>query len=91
MRFLIIKNPANSLKELDKGESIKLDMSGYRKDFDIFVSLANLMGLKIKHLFLDERGNECAEFDNGEIISCDNLDLKNYPKLKNLIWWQNKE
>nr|WP_258437172.1 DUF559 domain-containing protein [Helicobacter sp. 15-1451] len=77
------------IKELDKGETINLDMSGeYRKKFDIFQTLANLMGWKIKRLFLDSKGVESCEYDNGEIVSIDKLDLQKYPRLKNLIWWE---
>ncbi|WP_300743017.1 hypothetical protein, partial [uncultured Helicobacter sp.] len=60
----------------------------YREEFDIFHTMANLMGWKIKRLFLDSKGIESCEFDNGEIVSLDSLDLAKYPKLKNLIWWE---
>lgn len=77
------------IDKLSKGESVCLDMhTEYRKDFDIFQSMANLMGWKIKRLFLDSKGIESCEFDNGEILSLDSLDLAKYPKLKNLIWWE---
>ena len=76
------------IKGLKKGEAISLDMSGYRKDFDIFHTMANVLGLKIQRLFLDSKGIECAEFDNGDIVSSDSVDLCKYPKLTNLIWWE---
>ena len=76
------------IKALNKGEAINLDMSGYRKDFDILHTMANVLGLKIQRLFLDSKGIECAEFDNGDIVSSDNVDLCKYPKLTNLIWWE---
>lgn len=76
------------IKKLNKGETITLDMSGYRKEFDLFHTLANLQGLKIKRLFLDSKGIESCEFDNGDIVSLDQIDLHTYPKLKNLIWWE---
>lgn len=76
------------IKKLNKGETITLDMSGYRKEFDLFHTLANLQGLKIKRLFLDSKGIETCEFDNGDIVSLDQIDLHTYPKLKNLIWWE---
>ncbi len=70
-------------------ESVCLDMhTEYRQDFDIFHSMANLMGWKIKRLFLDSNGIESCEFDNGEILNLDSIDLAKYPKLKNLIWWE---
>ncbi|WP_304210993.1 site-specific DNA-methyltransferase [Helicobacter canis] len=75
------------IKKLNKGETITLDMSGYRKEFDLFHTLANLQGLKIKRLFLDSKGIETCEFDNGDIVSLDQIDLHTYPKLKNLLWW----
>ncbi|RDU59336.1 site-specific DNA-methyltransferase [Helicobacter marmotae] len=77
------------IDRLSKDQSVCLDMhTESRKDFDIFHTLANLMGWKIKRLFLDSKGTESCEFDNGEIISLDTLDLHKYPKLKNLIWWE---
>ncbi len=77
------------IDKLHKGESVCLDMhTEYRQDFDIFQTIANLMGWKIKRLFLDSKGIESCEFDNGEIVSLDSLDLAKYPKLKNLIWWE---
>ncbi len=76
------------IKKLNKGETITLDMSGYRKEFDLFHTLANLQGLKIKRLFLDSKGIESCEFDNGDIVSLEKIDLHTYPKLKNLIWWE---
>ncbi|WP_104742843.1 site-specific DNA-methyltransferase [Helicobacter cinaedi] len=75
------------IKKLNKGETITLDMSGYRKEFDLFHTLANLQGLKIKRLFLDSKGIESCEFDNGDIVSLEKIDLHTYPKLKSLIWW----
>ncbi len=76
------------IKKLNKGETITLDMNGYRKEFDLFHTLANLQGLKIKRLFLDSKGIESCEFDNGDIVSLDQIDLHTYPKLKNLLWWE---
>ena len=76
------------IKGIKKGETISLDMSGYRKDFDILHTMANVLGLKIQRLFLDSKGIECAEFDNGDIVSSDSVDLCKYPKLTNLIWWE---
>ena len=76
------------IKGLKKDEAINLDMNGYRKDFDILHTMANVLGLKIQRLFLDSKGIECAEFDNGDIVSSDSVDLCKYPKLTNLIWWE---
>ncbi len=77
------------IDNLSKGESVCLDMhTEYREGFDIFHTMANLMGWKIKRLFLDSKGIESCEFDNGEILNLDSLDLAKYPKLKNLIWWE---
>ena len=77
------------IDRLNKGEIVCLDMrTEYRQDFDIFQTIANLMGWKIKRLFLDSKGIESCEFDNGEFLSLDSLDLAKYPKLKNLIWWE---
>lgn len=77
------------IDKLSKGESVCLDMhTEYREEFDIFHTMANLMGWKIKRLFLDSKGIESCEFDNGEILNLDSIDLAKYPKLKNLIWWE---
>ncbi|WP_300765350.1 hypothetical protein [Helicobacter sp. UBA3407] len=88
LRKLAYSKSRKLIDKLNKGESVCLDMdTEYREEFDIFHSMANLMGWKIKRLFLDSKGTESCEFDNGEILSIDSLDLAKYPKLKNLIWW----
>ncbi|OCR19982.1 restriction endonuclease [Helicobacter pullorum] len=76
------------IKGLKKGEAISLDMNGYREGFDILHTMANVLGLRIQRLFLDSKGIECVEFDNGDIVSSDNVDLCKYPKLTKLIWWE---
>lgn len=76
------------IKALNKDEAINLDMSGYRENFDILHTMANVLGLKIRRLFLDSKGIECVEFDNGDRVSSDSIDLCKYPKLTNLIWWE---
>ncbi|WP_104718989.1 site-specific DNA-methyltransferase [Helicobacter pullorum] len=76
------------IKALNKDEAINLDMSGYRENFDILHTMANVLGLKIQRLFLDSKGIECVEFDNGDIVSSDSVDLCKYPKLTKLIWWE---
>ncbi len=79
------------IKKLNKAENkpITINMSAeYREEFDIFQTIANLMNLKIKRLFLDKNGFESCEYDNGEILNIENIDLYRYPKLKSLIWWR---
>lgn len=79
------------IKKLNKSENnpITINMSvEYREEFDIFQTIANLMNLKIKRLFLDKNGFESCEYDNGEILNIENIDLYKYPKLKSLIWWR---
>lgn len=76
------------IKALNKGEAISLDMSGYRENFDILHTMANVLGLRIQRLFLDSKGIECVEFDSGDIVSSDSVDLCKYPKLTKLIWWE---
>lgn len=79
------------IKKLNKAENkpITINMSAeYREEFDIFQTIANLMNLKIKKLFLDKNGVESCEYDNGEILNIENIDLYKYPKLKSLIWWK---
>lgn len=76
------------IKELNKecDKPITLNMSGYRAEFDIFQTIANLMGWKIKRLFLDKTIESC-EYSNGEVLNAQNLDIAKYPKLKTLIFW----
>lgn len=79
------------IKKLNKAENkpITINMSAeYREEFDIFQTIANIMNLKIKRLFLDKNGFESCEYDNGEILNIENVDLYKYPKLKSLIWWR---
>ncbi|WP_288679804.1 site-specific DNA-methyltransferase [uncultured Brachyspira sp.] len=79
------------IKKLNKAENkpITINMSAeYREEFDIFQTIANIMNLKIKRLFLDKNGVESCEYDNGEILNIENVDLYKYPKLKSLIWWR---
>lgn len=79
------------IKKLNKAENkpITINMSAeYREEFDIFQTIANIMNLKIKKLFLDKNGFESCEYDNGEILNIENVDLYKYPKLKSLIWWR---
>ena len=79
------------IKKLNKTENkpITINMSAeYREEFDIFQTIANIMNLKIKRLFLDKNGVESCEYDNGEILNIENVDLYKYPKLKSLIWWR---
>ncbi len=79
------------IKKLNKAENkpITINMSAeYREEFDIFQTIANIMNLKIKRLFLDKNGVESCEYDNGEILNIENIDLYKYTKLKSLIWWR---
>nr|WP_318529509.1 site-specific DNA-methyltransferase [Campylobacter sp. IFREMER_LSEM_CL2256] len=76
------------IKALKKGENICLDMKAYDKEFDIFLTMSNLLGLQIKNIFIDENGIKSCKFENDEIINLANIDLIKYPKLKNLIWWE---
>lgn len=91
--YLIIdyRKSRKLIKELNKepNKPVTLNMSGYRAEFDIFQSIANLMGWKIKRLFLDN-GEQTCEYDNGEILRADNINLGNEKlhKLKNLLWWE---
>lgn len=75
------------IKSLNKGEKVCLDMSGYRQNFDIFVSYANLIGTNIKRIFTRD-GVECVEFSNGEIMRKDDIDMAKFPKITELIWWR---
>ncbi|EPP1573323.1 site-specific DNA-methyltransferase [Campylobacter lari] len=79
------------IKALKKGENICLDINAYDKEFDIFLTMSNLLGLQIKNMFTDENGMKSCKFENDEIINLENIDLIKYPKLKNLIWWESKK
>ena len=76
------------IKELNKecDKPIMLNMSGYRAEFDIFQTIAHLMGWKIKQLFLDNSLESC-EYSNGEILNVQSINIAKYPKLKTLIFW----
>ncbi|ELI4625451.1 site-specific DNA-methyltransferase [Campylobacter jejuni] len=76
------------IKALKKGENICLDINAYDKEFDIFLTMSNLLGLQIKNIFKDENGIKSCKFENGDTVNLENIDLIKYPKLKNLIWWE---
>ncbi len=76
------------IKALKKDENICLDMNAYDKEFDIFLTMSNLLGLQIKNIFIDNNGIKSCKFENDEIVNLENIDLIKYPKLKNLIWWE---
>ncbi|EHY9445907.1 TPA: site-specific DNA-methyltransferase, partial [Campylobacter jejuni] len=67
------------IKGLKKGENIYLDMSKYDKNFDIFVTMSNLLGLKIKNIFIDDNGIKSCRFENGDTVNLENIDLIKYP------------
>ncbi|EAL9771809.1 site-specific DNA-methyltransferase [Campylobacter lari] len=76
------------IKALKKGENIYLDINAYDKEFDIFLTISNLLGLKIKNIFIDKNGIKSCKFENKEVVNLENIDLIKYPKLRNLIWWE---
>ncbi|HHP0356359.1 TPA: site-specific DNA-methyltransferase [Campylobacter lari subsp. concheus] len=86
--FIDYRKSRKLIKALKKGENICLDMNAYDKEFDIFLTISNLLGLQIKDIFIDENGIKSCKFENDEIINLENIDLIKYPKLKNLIWWE---
>ena len=73
------------IKNLDKGQTIKLNLADYYKNIDIFTSISNITGSKI--VKLDE--HSCI-FDDGAVINDCNLDLAKYPFLKQYIYWSSK-
>lgn len=81
------KKSRKLIKALKKGESICIDMDAYDENFDIFLTMSNLLGMKIKNIFKDEKGAAC-KFENDEIVNLEKIDLIEYPKLRNLIWWE---
>ncbi|TQR40805.1 site-specific DNA-methyltransferase [Campylobacter sp. MIT 12-8780] len=82
------KKSRKLIKTIQKDKIAHLDMSAYREDFDIFTTLSNLNGVKIKRIFLDNKGKQTCEFDNGDIVQSDSIDIQKYPRLKNLIFWE---
>ncbi|RDU54812.1 site-specific DNA-methyltransferase [Helicobacter sp. MIT 00-7814] len=82
------KKSRKLIKTIQKDKIAHLDMSDYREDFDIFTTLSNLNGVKIKRVFLDNQGIETCEFDSGDIVQIDSIDIQKYPRLKNLIFWE---
>lgn len=82
------KKSRKLIKALKKGESICIDMDAYDENFDIFLTMSNLLGMKIKNIFKDEKGVKACKFENDEIVNLEKIDLIEYPKLRNLIWWE---
>lgn len=82
------KKSRKLIKALKKGESICIDMDAYDENFDIFLTMSNLLGMKIKNIFKDEKGAKACKFENDEIVNLEKIDLIEYPKLRNLIWWE---
>lgn len=89
-KILDYRKSKKLIKELNKEKSIDLDMSGYRKDFDIFTSYSNISGLKIKRIFSKNNQNFC-EYENGEVLNDKQISLSQHEKLINLIWWDKNE
>lgn len=86
-KILDYRKSKKLIKELNKEKSIDLEMSGYRKDFDIFTSYSNISGLKIKRIFSKNNQNFC-EYENGEVLNDKQISLSQHEKLINLIWWE---
>lgn len=78
------------IKGLKEGEKICLDMNAYDKEFDIFLTMSKLLGLKIKNIFLDENGIQSCKFENDAVVNLENIDLIKYPKLKISFGGRNK-
>lgn len=89
-KILDYRKSKKLIKELNKEKSIDLEMSGYRKDFDIFTSYSNISGLKIKRIFSKNNQNFC-EYENGEVLNDKQISLSQHEKLINLIWWDKNE
>lgn len=86
-KILDYRKSKKLIKELNKEKSIDLEMSGYRKDFDIFTSYSNISGLKIKRIFSKNNQNFC-EYENSEVLNDKQISLSQHEKLINLIWWE---
>jgi len=72
---------------LNKKNSVTLNYKAIYDDIDIFESISNVSGWRIKQrfsnsaIFIDESGNE-VEIKENELY------LSEYPFLKDLIWWK---
>ncbi len=67
-------------------ETIKIDIENIYNDIDIFETISNITGFKIKKLY----ENKCVFLDEDKeiIIDKNNLSFAKYPFLRKLIWWR---
>lgn len=71
---------------IEDDNGIRLDPNGIDPTIDIFETISNLTGMKIKH-----RNNEkCTFIDNGKevVIEKEKLYFGDYPYLRKLVWWK---
>ena len=73
-------------KVLDKADGVKFDCKQIYEDIDIYETISNVSGWKIKQRFEDR----CVYFDGEKEIEVkeDELYLSEYPFLRDLIWWK---
>ncbi len=71
---------------LDKSDGIKFNYRDIYDDIDIFETISNIGGWKIKQRFEDK----CIFLDGGNEIEVkeDELYFSEYPFLRDLIWWK---
>jgi adenine specific DNA methylase Mod len=71
---------------LDKTDGIKLDYKAIYDDIDIFETISNISGWKIKKRLKDK----CVFLDEDREIEIkeDELYFSEYPFLRDLIWWK---
>jgi adenine-specific DNA-methyltransferase len=67
-------------------ENITIDFENIYADIDIFETISNATGMKIKQLYEEK----CIFLDGDKEISMDknNLSFSEYPFLRKLIWWK---
>jgi len=73
-------------KVLKKEESVTFNAKSIYEDVDIWESISNVSGWKIK-----QRLNDKCIFDDGEkdiVLKENELHLSEYPFLRDLIWWK---
>ena len=73
-------------KVLDKTDGVKFDTKQIYEDIDIYETISNVSGWKIKQRFEDR----CVYIDGEKEIEIkeDELYLSEYPFLRDLIWWK---
>ncbi len=70
----------------EDNETIKMNFENIYDDIDIFETISNIAGFKIKRLYKDK----CIFLDGDKevVVDKNNLSFGEYPFLRKLIWWK---